>query len=51
MSRTLTYRGAKDVATQLLFERRTPAKQRLLTPNPSWVDWLMGYAPGWTRSA
>lgn len=46
--RTLTMRSKNDLPTQLRFEKKTPQKLRLGHPSADWVDWLMGYEPGWT---
>lgn len=46
----LTRRSKNDLATQVRFERRTPARLRPGVLNPAWVEWLMGYPPGWTAA-
>jgi hypothetical protein len=46
--RVLTMRSKGDLPTQLRFERKTPKKLRMGHPSADWVDWLMGYEPGWT---
>lgn len=43
----LTARGAKDLPTQLRFERGTPNDIRGLHPNPAWIAWLQGFPWGW----
>jgi len=43
----LTARGAKDLPTQLRFERDTPDDTRHLHPNPEWIAWLQGFPEGW----
>lgn len=43
----LTERGAKDLPTQLRFERDTPDDARHLHPNPDWIAWLQGFPEGW----
>lgn len=43
----LTARAAKDLPTQLRFERDTPDEDRRLHPNPEWIAWLQGFPPGW----
>lgn len=47
-SRVLTMRSKGDLPTQLRYEKKTPKKMRLGHPSADWVDWLMGYEPGWT---
>ena len=44
----LTHRCSHDLATQLRFERRTPAAQRGGVTNPEWAEWLQGHPRGWT---
>lgn len=46
--RVLTMRSKGDLPTQLRYEKKTPKKLRLGHPSADWVDWLMGYEPGWT---
>ena len=44
----LTVRGAKDLATQVRFDIRTPPGDTIYRhPNPRWVEWLMGFPRGW----
>jgi len=43
----LTARAAKDLPTQLRFERDTPDEDRGLHPNPEWIAWLQGFPEGW----
>lgn len=44
----LTVRGAKDLATQVRFDIRTPPEDTVYRhPNPRWVEWLMGFPRGW----
>ena len=47
-ARVLTQRCKQDLPTQLRFERGTPNAVRLGYVNPGWVEWLMGFEPGWT---
>lgn len=49
-SYVLTSRSQKDLETQLRFEKNTPDDLRGGHPEPSWVDWLMGFPIGWTKS-
>ncbi len=44
-SRILTDRSAKDLYTQLAFEKRTRLRDGY--PNVGWVEWLMGFPHGW----
>ena len=46
-SRILTRRTARDLATQLSFEKHTPAKLRNGYVNVKWVERLMGFPQGW----
>lgn len=47
----LTDRGAKDLVTQVRFEKKTPDDMRGCDVNPTFVEWLMGYEKNWTRGA
>lgn len=47
-TRVLTMRSKNDLPTQVRFEKKTPKKLRLGHTSADWVDWLMGYEPGWT---
>jgi site-specific DNA-cytosine methylase len=47
----LTNRGSHDLASQLRFERRTPASQRGGVTNPEWGEWLQGLPRGWTAAS
>lgn len=44
--RILTERALRDLPSQVRFERGT--RNRLWPISPQWVEWLMGYPPGWT---
>lgn len=46
----LTGRGARDLCTQLRYERRTPDDQRSGRANPNFVEWLMGLPQDWTKA-
>lgn len=46
-SNVLTARSKNDLPTVLRFERHTTGP-RDGAPNPSFVDWMMGYPVGWT---
>jgi hypothetical protein len=41
--KTLTQRSARDLPTQMRFERDTPEEQRDWPVNPDFVEWLMGH--------
>lgn len=43
----LTERSKRDLPTQVRFATCTVGP-RLLFPSGQWIDWLMGYPPGWT---
>jgi len=43
----LTWRSARDLATQLRFEASTVEESRFGKPNPRWVQWLMGFPTNW----
>ena len=47
-ARVLSRRCKQDLPTQLRFERNTPNALRMGYANPAWVEWLMGFEPGWT---
>lgn len=42
----LTMRTKNDLPTQLRFEQQTTNRGGV--PNPAYLEWLMGYPPGWT---
>lgn len=44
----LTERSLRDLPTQVRFERDTPEALRPGTLSGEFVEWLMGYPPGWT---
>jgi hypothetical protein len=44
----LTARSVRDLATQVRFERGTPKSMRKGCVTPEFVEYLMGYPPGWT---
>lgn len=44
----LTNRCARDLGTQIRYERRTPSSLRGGVTNPEFVEWLMGFPPDWT---
>lgn len=46
----LTARGAKDLPTQLRFDRRTPDDVRHMHPNARWIAWLQGFPDGWLQN-
>ena len=46
----LTERAAHDLCTFVRFERGTPNALRGKRMNMDWVDWLMGYKPGYSRT-
>lgn len=46
---SLTVRSAKDLGTQVRFERGTPDAVRPGFTNPQWVEWLMGFPKDWTK--
>ena len=50
-SHFLTKRGLTDLATQLRFEKGTPALVRKGVTNADWTDWLMGFPRGWTKKS
>ena len=50
-SHFLTKRGLTDLATQLRFEKGTPAQVRKGVTNADWTDWLMGFPRGWTKKS
>ena len=45
---TLTKRSCHDLPTLLRFEVGTPASLRKGTPNPQWLEMLMGFPRDWT---
>lgn len=47
-SNFLTERVVRDLPTQLRFELRTPHRLRRGQCNPRFLEYLMGYPPGWT---
>lgn len=47
-SNYLTERSLRDLPTQVRFEASTLARHRGGGVNPVFVEWLMGYPPGWT---
>jgi hypothetical protein len=57
--RNLTNRSTRVLSNQVFYERGTkaargvPISERSLhyDINPTWVEWLMGYPPGWTAAA
>jgi hypothetical protein len=49
-TRVLTKRSITDLGTQLRFEAGTPDRTRPGRPDPEFVEWLMGFPPGWTLS-
>lgn len=49
-SRHLTVRTVRDLATQIRFEVNTPDKDRYGDVNAQFVEHMMGYPLGWTRS-
>jgi hypothetical protein len=48
-SGVLTVRSQRDLPTQLRFEQDTPNAIRSGFPNPTWIEWLMGFPTGWTK--
>jgi hypothetical protein len=46
----LSYRATTDLGTFLRFERNTPDEIRGMRTNPTFVEWLMGFPDGWTRT-
>lgn len=44
----LTERSMRDLCTFVRFERDTPDALRAKKPNMAWVEFLMGYRPGYT---
>lgn len=48
--KVLTERGAKDLPTQLRFERNTQNEIRGGRVNPGFVEFIMGFPQGWTES-
>lgn len=47
-TRVLTKRSITDLGTQLRFEAGTPESTRRGKPDPEFVEWMMGFPPGWT---
>ena len=50
VANVLTLRTNNDLGTQLRFEASTPDTVRDGYPAPEWVEWLMGFPPGWTSA-
>lgn len=48
-SRVLTRRTILDLPTQVRFAQDTPDALRSGTPNPEFLEWLMGFPRGWTN--
>lgn len=48
--RVLTVRSAKDLPTVMRFETSTPPEHRSWKINPEFVEWMMGYEPGFTAT-
>ena len=48
-SRVLTRRTILDLPTQVRFAQDTPDALRQGTPNPEFLEWLMGFPRGWTN--
>jgi site-specific DNA-cytosine methylase len=49
MCNYLTERSIRDLDTQIRFERKTPKRLRKGPVNPVFVEYMMGYPPGWTQ--
>ena len=47
-ARVLTPRCRLDLSTQIRFAVDTPDHLRAGTPNPEFIEWLMGFPRGWT---
>ena len=45
----ITERTAKDLQTQVRFEKATPDSLRGCSVHPGFTEWLMGYPRDWTR--
>lgn len=50
-SNALTARVARDIATQLKYEKRTKDSERDGMTSPGWLCWLMGYPAAWAKAA